>query len=238
MGVELLLSLAVLALIDSTSVGTLVLPLWFMLTPGRVRVGRVLLLVGTVAGFYLVLGLALTLGAERLLDPVTTALDSTGGRVVQLVVGVVLVVLGLTIEPWTKAGKERKRAARDARGPGRLARMQERARGDGPGGAVVVLGVTAAGIEAASMVPYLAAIALLTTAGLGFGTSAAVLAGYCLVMVLPALVLLAVRTALHDRLTPVLARLEAWLSRNSGEALAWVLFLLGVYVVGGALPLS
>jgi Sap, sulfolipid-1-addressing protein len=116
--------------------------------------------------------------------------------------------------------------------------MQAWARGEGPGGAVVVLGVTAAGIEAASMVPYLAAIALLTTAGLGIGTSAAVLAAYCLVMVLPALVLLAIRTALHDRLTPALARLEAWLTRDSGEALAWVPFLLGLYVVGGALALS
>jgi cytochrome c biogenesis protein CcdA len=238
MGAELLLSLAVLALVDSTSIGTLVLPLWFMLAPGRVRVGRVLLLLGTVAGSYLALGLALVLGASRLLGPVSAALDSTAGRVAQLVVGIALVVLGLTIEPWTKAGKERKRAARAARGPGRLARLQNRARGDGPGGAVVVLGVTAAGIEAASMVPYLAAIALLATAGLGVGTSTVVLAGYCLVMVLPALVLLAVRTTLHDRLTPALVRLEAWLSRNSGEALAWVLFLLGLYVVGGALPLT
>ncbi|MGY1694097.1 MULTISPECIES: GAP family protein [unclassified Geodermatophilus] len=233
----LLLPLAGLALVDSTSIGTLALPLWLMAAPGRVRVGRVLLFLGTVAGAYLLLGVALVLGAGELLDPLRTALDSTPGRAVLVGVGVVLVVLGLTVEPWTRAGKERRRAARAARGPGRLARWRERARGDGPPGAVVVLAATAVGIEAVSMVPYLAAIALLVTAGTGAGTAVAVLAGYCLVMVLPALVLLGARVALHDRLTPALARMEAWLSRNAGEATAWVLVLLGVYLVSDALPL-
>lgn len=234
---ELLVPLAVLALIDSTSVGTLVLPLWFLAAPGRVPVARVLLFLATVAGFYLVLGIALLLGAGALLGPAANALDSTVGRVVRLVMGIVLVVLGLTIEPWSAAGKERKRDARAARGPGRLARMRNGARGDGPRGAILVLGVTAAGIEAFSMIPYLAAIALLTASGLGLATSAVVLSGYCLVMVLPAVVLLAVRAALGDRLAPVLTRLEASLSRNSGEMLAWLLFLVGLFVVVGALPL-
>jgi hypothetical protein len=67
------------------------------------------------------------------------------------------------------------------------------------------------------------------------GEGAVVLAGYCLVMLAPALVLLALRVVLHERVSPTLARLEAWLSRNSREALAWVLFLLGVYLTGGAL---
>jgi Sap-like sulfolipid-1-addressing protein len=236
--VALLLSLATLALVDSTSIGTLVMPLWLMLAPGRVRGGRVLLFLGSVAGAYLLLGVALALGAAQLLDPVSAALDSTAGRVVQLVVGVVLVVLGVTVEPWTTAGKERRRAARAARRPGRLARWRERVGGDGGGGAAVGLAVVAVGVEAASMLPYLAAIALLATSGLGTVPTVALLAGYCLVMVLPALVLLALRAALHDRLTPALTRLESRLSRASGEAVAWVLFLLGLYVVVDAFPLA
>src|SRR5918997_6501901 len=129
--VALLLSLAALALVDSTSIGTLVLPLWLMLAPGRVRGGRVLLFLCSVAGAYLLLGVALALGAAQLLDPVSAALESTAGGVAQLAVGVVLVVLGLTVEPWTTAGKERRRAARAARRPGRLVRW----RGGGGGGA-------------------------------------------------------------------------------------------------------
>ncbi len=237
MDLALLLPLAGLAIVDSTSIGTLVLPLWLMLAPGRVRAGRVLLFLGTVGGAYLLLGVGLALGAAELLDPLRAALASTAGRVVLLVVGLVLVVLGLTVEPWTRAGKERRRAARAARGPGRLARWKDRARGDGPPGAVVVLAATAVGLEAASMLPYLAAIALLATSGAGPGLTVAVLAGYCLAMVLPALVLLGVRSVLHDRLTPVLTRVEGWMTRNAGETTAWVLFLLGLYLVSEALPL-
>ena len=88
------------------------------------------------------------------------------------------------------------------------------------------------------MLPYLAAIALLATSGLGTPSAVVVLAGYCLVMVLPALVLLGLRVTLHERLTPALTRLETWLSRASGEAVAWVLFLLGLYLVAGAFPLT
>ena len=210
MDVGVLLPLAGLALIDSTSVGTLVLPLWLMLAPGRVRVGRILTFLGAVAGCYLLIGVLLLLGAAELAGPVGAALESTGGRVLQLVAGTVLVVLGLTVEPWTKAGKERRRAARAARGPGRLARWRDRARGDGPAGAVVTLAVVAVGI----------------------------LAGYCLLMVLPALVLPALRVTLHERLTPVLTRVEGRLSRASGETVAWVLFLLGLYLVADASPIG
>ncbi|PRY40250.1 Sap-like sulfolipid-1-addressing protein [Geodermatophilus tzadiensis] len=236
MDLALLLPLTGLALVDSTSIGTLGLPLWLVLAPGRVRAGRVVLFLGTVAGAYLLLGVVLALGAAELLGPLRTALAGTAGQVVLLVAGLVLVVLGLTVEPWTRAGKERRRAARAARGPGRLARWRERAGGDAPPGAVVALAATVVGVEAATMLPYLAAIALLATAGTGTGTTVALLAGYCLLMVLPALVLLALRTVLHDRLTPLLARFEALLSRNAGEATAWVLFLLGLYLVAEGLP--
>lgn len=42
MSTGLLLSLAGLALLDSTSIGTLFIPVWLLLTPDRIGVGRVL----------------------------------------------------------------------------------------------------------------------------------------------------------------------------------------------------
>ncbi|WP_170149143.1 hypothetical protein [Geodermatophilus normandii] len=36
---------------------------------------------------------------------------------------------------------------------------------------------------------------------------------------------------------PALARIEAWTTRNAGEATAWVVFLLGLLLVSDALPL-
>ena len=240
MNLELLVLLVLLALIDSTSFGTLLIPLWLMLVPGRLRPGRILLFLGTVATFYLLLGIVMLFGASTLHDTLQQAGNSQPVRVAQLVVGIGLMVLGLVMEPWTKAGKAR-RVARLAEklarsGPSLHMRMRERAIDpSAPVGAVIVLALTAAIIEAASMIPYLAAIGVLIASELSLEGRMVVLFGYCLVMIAPAVLLLVARLLLHDYVAPVLSRLEALLSRNANGAMAWVIFLVGVYLVGDGL---
>lgn len=237
MGVELFAPLAVLALIDSTSFGTLLIPIWLMMAP-RLRAHRVVMFLATVGVFYLLLGIALTAGAMAFLDRVNGALNGTPGHILQLVVGVVLFVLGLTIEPWTKEGKRKRAERREARRGGKPSRVQtwrERAvSGDSAATGLVALALSAAAIEAASMLPYLAAIGIISSSDLSPSGSVVVLTAYCLVMITPALVLLAARTMLHERIAPTLARLEAWLSRNSREALAWILAIVGVHLTVNA----
>lgn len=240
MNIELLAPLVLLALIDSTSFGTLLIPLWLMLAPGRPRTGRILLFLGTVAAFYLLLGIALLLGASMLLETLQKAGNSQPQRNAQLVVGIGLMALGVLMEPWTKAGKERRAARRAEKlarsGPSLQMRMRAHAAdAAAPVGAVIVLALMAAAIEAASMIPYLAAIGYLTASELSLAGRVAVLFGYCLVMIAPALLLLAARLSLHDHVAPVLTRLEAFLSRNANEAMAWVIFLVGLYMVGDSL---
>lgn len=237
---ELAGGLALLALIDSTSFGTLLIPLWLMLTPGRMQPRRVLIFLGTVAAFYLVLGLALMAGALTVMDTVQDAVDSRPGQILRLIAGIALMILGLTVEPLTKKGKEARAARRAEKerreGPGRMTRWRERAMtGDEGTGALMGLALTSAAVEAMSMLPYLAAIGLLTTSGLGLPTSSLVLVGYCVVMITPALVLLGIRIALHDRITGLLTRIERWMTKNSRETIAWVLFIVGLYLTGGAI---
>ncbi len=106
--------LVALALIDSTSFGTLLIPLWLMLVPGRPRPGRTVLFLGTVAAFYLLLGMGVLLGASMLLDLLQGAGDSQPLRIAQLGAGIGLMALGARMEPWTMAGKERRAARRAA----------------------------------------------------------------------------------------------------------------------------
>ncbi len=240
MNIELLAPLVLLALIDSTSFGTLLIPLWLMLVPGRPRPGRILLFLGTVAAFYLLLGIGLLLGASTLLDTWQETGNSQPLRVAQLVVGIGLMALGVLMEPWTKAGKEHRAARRAEKlarsGPTLHMRMRERAAdASAPVGAVILLALTAAVIEAASMIPYLAAIGLLTASELSLAGRVAVLFGYCLVMIAPALLLLAARLFLHDHVAPILTKLEASMSRNANAAMAWVIFLVGLYLAGDSL---
>ncbi len=215
-----LLALLPLALVDSTSIGTLLVPIWFLLVPGRVRAGRLVLYLGTLAGFYLLVGVGLLAGAEALRTRAAGLADSPVLAVLQLVLGVALVVLAV--------GTGRRRDGERRRG--RVLRWRDRAAGGEEGGRTGVLVVLALGaglLEVATMLPYLGAIGLLSTSDLGGAARGAALAGYCLVMVLPALVLLALRVAAAGRVEPLLTRVGAWLERSGAETTAWVVGIVG-----------
>ncbi|AKT50652.1 GAP family protein [Arsenicicoccus sp. oral taxon 190] len=230
MTLALLGTLTVLALVDATSFGTLLIPLWFLLTPGRIRPSRVLIFLATIAVFYWVLGMLLSAGVVTVLDDVARWLDTTTGRRVQIACGVALFVVGCVMP--TRRGKDTDGApARVTRWRARAMGVDESARGVG---ALVGLAVAAGTIEAASMLPYLAAIGMLTTTPLDGVGRAGVLLGYCLVMVAPALGLLLLRLGLGTRVHGLLQRLAGWMERQSGETVAWVLAILGVVVVRDA----
>ncbi len=222
-------TLAVLALVDSTSFGTLLIPIWFLLTPGRVRVGRMLVFLGTVAGFYLLLGIALVAGADALLGRLDGALDNPVLARLQLVAGAALFVASFFIG--------RKRSRPEGR-PGRLLRWRERAMGteteSGVGG-LVALALTAAVLEVATMLPYLAATGIIGSSSLTLPARVGVLTAYCVVMVLPALVLLAGRLVAHRAVEPLLVRISAWMERNGAETTSWIVGIVGFLVAADAL---
>lgn len=216
MSVGLLLSLAGLALVDSTSIGTLFIPVWLLLAPGQVNARRILAYLGTIAVFYFAVGLLLAVGGSRLADVLGGALDNRPVLWAQLALGVGLFVLSFRYD-----GKRPRKS-------GGVLRWRDRATaGDSSARWLVGLALLAALAEVATMLPYLGAVGLLTTSGLGAAEIVGLLAGYCLVMVLPAVVLLAARVAWPRLVEPVLARLNAWIMRTSGGMLGWILGIAG-----------
>lgn len=184
MTVGLGLLLLGLALLDSTSFGTLLIPIWLLLSAGRLRIGRILVYLGAVAGFYFAVGVLLVATAGALRDGVTAALADIPEpplRIGQLAVGVVLFGWSYRLEA---------RANQAGGRPGRIQRWRERAM-SGQGGYLGLIGLAllAAGLEVATMLPYLGAIGALVVADLAWPTTVAVLAGYCVVMCLPAVML-------------------------------------------------
>ncbi|MDW4574412.1 GAP family protein [Microbacterium sp. M3] len=93
----LAVTLGLLALLDGLSIGTLLIPVFLLLTPGRVRVGRVLLYLVTIAVFYLAVGILFMLGLVNLVDVAQDFLSSTGGQVVRLLVGAGLLIAAFFI---------------------------------------------------------------------------------------------------------------------------------------------
>lgn len=235
MDLGLAASLAALALIDSTSFGTLLIPIWLLLAPGRVRAGRMLAYLATIAVFYFAVGLLIAVGATAFIDDIGAVLDTRPALWAQLVLGVGLLLLSFRFDSKKQTGEG-----------GRTARWREKALGvegaEGDGATrtrasvlpLMGLALGAATIEVATMLPYLAAIGMVTSAGIGSAGITATMAGYCLVMVLPALVLLAARLVARDAVEPVLQRINDWMVKNAASTTGWVLGIVGFLVARDA----
>ncbi|MFI6733432.1 GAP family protein [Nonomuraea sp. NPDC050451] len=211
MTIGLLLALAALALVDSTSFGTLGIPIYLLLASKRSR--GLLIYLATIAVFYFLVGIALMLGLTTVMERFGDVLRSGPAYWVQLVLGVGLFALSFRLDPKRRAklGKPEHRFEPRVGGPR----------------VMVLLGLTAGVLEVATMVPYLAAIGIMTTAELTTGQWVPVLGAYVLVMILPPLALMGLRAVAGAWLEPKLERLRAWMSKHAASALSW-----GVAIVG------
>lgn len=262
-GAALIGALAVLALIDSTSFGTLLIPVWLLMSPGRVRVGRMLLYLGSIAGFYALVGLAILLGAGALSDTLSTLSDTRPFLIAQLVLGVALFAWSFKLDPVggkkptePAAGTAVAGATADGAAPagaangqvaappatepgraGRLSRWRERVLSSesGSGRALAALAIGAGLVEVATMLPYLAALGLIGTQGPGWPVSGLWILGYCLVMIAPALVLTAARVFASRLVERPLGRLDGWLTKNAASTTAWVVGIVGFLVARDAI---
>ncbi|KZE90565.1 GAP family protein [Microbacterium sp. TNHR37B] len=230
-------TLVVLALLDSTSFGTLLIPVWLLTAPGTVRIGRILVYLASVALAYLALGVVLLVGARAFLDAHAHTLHSPVFLIGQLLLGIALVAVSQLMD--TRRARARA-AERAAAGGGRLVRWRSRIMGEDDRRsastiALAALALTAVAIEAASMLPYLAAIGVITSQGPAGPASIVLLAGYCLVMIAPAACLTIARLVAHDALQRPLTRLDQWLTRHAAATTAWIVGIVGFLLAAHAI---
>lgn len=226
-----------LALVDSLSVGTLLVPVWLLLSPGRLRPRRVLLYLGTIATFYLVVGAALLTGIDVFFGRFEIDWQQPQLRVGLFLIGLFLLVLSFILEP--PGGRSAEGRGRDQR-RSRLMRWRDGLVGSGNGSTngqrlavagVGVLALTAGMLEVATMVPYLAGVGIVAAEGVPFTTALMVLAGYCLVMILPALLLLAARMSVPHVVEGFLRRIDVWSQNHAASTAAWIIGIVGVILM-------
>lgn len=241
MSPDIIAPLIILALIDATSIGTLLIPLWLLLRQGnRRKTGRILSYLAVLGTFYLVVGLLVLGGASALLDPLI-ATDVTwdrhpAPRWVALLAGAAMLVWALAQRPAAhKAAKQVPATV----GPGAHPVQQEPAPGPNhtwskrmstalsSRSGVIALAFLAGLLELPTMLPYLGAVGILSTSKLTWAASAAALTGYCLVMLAPALLLLLLSTVAGRRLDALLKSVERLATKASGDALWWVVGIAG-----------
>lgn len=256
-GLPLPLSLAVLALIDGLSVGTLLIPVFLLLNPGRVRAGRILLYLVTIATFYLLIGLLFLWGLVNVVDVAADFLASPAGLGIRLVVGASLLITAFVMPTGSSSASREKAAATAQRGasstaltppatavppdaassapPGRITRWRERLLDPRTRGTAVMAVAVAAGlVEVATMLPYIVAMTMLADAGVGTPLRVLSLVGYCVLMILPALILLVLRVVAARLVQRPLERFAAWMERNGAENTAWIIGIIGFLIARSA----
>ena len=199
------MTLLSLALLDSLSTGTLVIPLIFLAQP-RFQVRTLALYCFTLGLFYTALGTLLLLGVE--------AIFSSQGRYwIQLILGAILFAYGiLSPSPDSRASEIKWRT--------RLEKVTNPR-------AAIFIALLAGVLEAATMLPYLAAISMLNTWDSTIITKLIVLIGYCLIMFIPAVTLLVIRRLASSWITPKLDHFVSLATRNADGAILWIAAIIG-----------
>lgn len=215
MSLDVLLTVAGLALLDTMSPATIGVTVYLLLTVRDRLAALLFTYLSTVALFYFSIGAALLLGLEALLTRFGDALDSRPAFWVQAAIGAVLFV-GSWFVPTRRPAPEL-----------RMPRVHT-------GRAMVLLGLMTGLAEAAIALPYLGAIGILASADLAAYQWVPVIAGYNLVMVLPPMLLYLGWRVIGERLR---ARFDQWrdkLAIASREAMAWVMGIAGFLVLRDA----
>ena len=222
MDIGLLLPLAGLALVDSTSIGTLFIPVWLMLAPGRVRVGRLLVYLATIAVFYFGVGLVAVVAGESIVSALDGAAENRALLWGQLALGAALFAVSFRFDSKKRRNKP---------GGGTIGRWRERTMsGTASARWLVGLALLAALAEVATMLPYIGAIGLHGHLRRQHRDGARA-ARRLLRRDDPAGARAAGRSHMAQRyVEPLLQRLNKWITEKGGEMTGWVLGIAGVLI--------
>lgn len=212
------LALIGLSLLDSLSVGTLVIPLVLILRKGRIELPALLTYLTTVAIVYFLLGASFLLGFTYIADVFSAIFHTNIFSWICLILGVALALFGI----FSPSPQERTAEEIDLS----IGKGIEVGRRNLP--SMVLLGLGASLAEAATMLPYLAGIGIITNFNTEYAWKFAILAGYCLVMILPVLVII---FGLKKSEESTLARIRKWIPKLQYEGkitLLWIAAIVGI----------
>ncbi|WP_293878289.1 GAP family protein [uncultured Brevibacterium sp.] len=216
------LPLAGLALVDSLSAGTLVIPIALIFMWRRVRVGLLGTYLATIATAYFGLGVALLLGFDAAVTRLSGVSETDWFRWVTLVLGAGLFVFGV-FSPNPKKHTATQSAGAEVP-EGRASRLSLSVTG------MAGLALGAAVVEAATMLPYLGAMGIIQSMSFGFSGKVALIAGYCLIMILPAILVAVIAGAAGPAIFPRLERAMRRLEYEAKVTLLWIAAIVGGYM--------
>lgn len=207
-----------LALLDSLSFASIVVTIFLLLSTAY-RPDRIMAYLMTVAGFYILLGIALMNRAGAIFEFWLSGWKEHAViSYIQLLLGIILVLIGVWLDKKPK---------------GRSYKL-ERIKPQDTYPSMMKLGITVSMIEAATMFPFLSAIGLMTSRRLEVYEWMPMLAAYGAVMIAPPCMLLLLRYLMGDKANGFLLKINRKIEPYTQGALAVIAIIAGIYLISDA----
>ncbi|NDL60551.1 GAP family protein [Phytoactinopolyspora mesophila] len=218
MSPEVVLPVFGLALLDTMSPAVIGIGL-FVLLSGRKRIARPLLVfLATVALLYFAVGVALMVGLDAVLANVDSFADNRGVLWGQAGVGAALLGYSFLPARFRAFRRGARQEPKELRTP-----------------VMISLGLGAVALEVGMVLPYMAAIGIMTAAELTMAQWMPLVAGYNLIMVAPPLLLYAGYRLARERIEPRMRRWRERLQAKSDETVVWIVGIIGALLLVNAL---
>lgn len=208
---EILLYIGALAILDMFSPAIIGVTVYVLLVGNRNQTQLIIAYLTTVIVFYFCTGVFLMLGLDIILNPIADALSSNTAKVFMTIIGTILFI-GSWFVPKKKTAESPKPKHFKV-------------------GAMIVLGITTSLLEVATAIPYFASIGLMISNEFTMYEWLPVLAGYNVMMVAPALVLLLLHILFRRFMQKPLRNIQALFQKNTSSALSWVMFIVGLILL-------
>ena len=207
-------------LIDSINPSAIVVTLWLISVARERAPVQVVTYVGAIFITYLTLGVLMVAGIGVVLPSVGDVLRRPPGLIVQSLVGLALLVYGLTASAKPPSSPVVSRPATRTYA------------------ALLLLGVAVTAMELPTAIPYFAAIALIVEAELPMRVWLPLLGLYNVIFILPPIALLVGHLAFQKRLAEPYAALRQRLESGARGVMLWVAGLVGGWLfLTGAIEL-
>ena len=211
MSTESLLLIGGLAILDMFSPAIIGVTVYVLLVAKKQQSRLLLAYLTTVAFFYFCTGIFLMLGLDVVFDPIANALNSHSARLVMTIVGAILFI-GSWLVPKKKTSGSPKPKSFSIE-------------------AMIALGFTTSLLEVATALPYFATIGILTSNHLAFYEWLPIIAGYNLMMITPAIILLGLHILFRRFMTTPLRKIQALFDKSTSSALSWAMFFVGLILL-------
>ncbi|ONG69883.1 hypothetical protein BKK44_14460 [Bacillus cereus] len=208
MGIDILIYLGGLALLDTLSPTIIGVTLYLILSDNKNLITRLSSYVITVMILYFSLGVIVLLGSDYIIKAFSYAFQNRG---VLFSIGIILFV-GSFFIPTNKKNNIPKPKTQGIF-------------------SIIAIGIITFLIEAGTALPYFAAMGILSTTNLPFYNKLLIIATYNFIMILPALFILLGYKLYGSRINPRLIKVQNKISASTNSVLSWVVCIAGVILM-------